>query len=55
MGVGRALMNAIPDEFRRNHVNIVNLDVPSEQEAAVGLYRALGFSVVAYYMRIRLT
>jgi ribosomal protein S18 acetylase RimI-like enzyme len=55
MGAGRALMNAILDEFRRNHVDIVNLDVPSEQEAAIGLYRALGFSVRAYNMRIRLT
>lgn len=54
MGVGRALLNAILDEFRKNHVDIVNLDVPVEQEAAVGLYRSLGFSIRAYNMRKRL-
>jgi len=48
MGVGRALMNAIPDEFHRNQVEIVNLDVPAELEATVGLYRGLGFSMRAY-------
>ncbi len=55
IGVGRALMNAVLDEFRRNHVDIVNLDVPGEQQAALGLYRALGFSVRAYNMSKRLT
>jgi len=48
-------MNAILDEFRRNHIDIVNLDVPSEQEAAVRLYRSLGFSIRAYNMRKRFT
>ena len=55
MGVGRALMNAMLEEFRKNHVDIVNLDVPVEQEAAVGLYRSLGFSNRAYNMTKRLT
>ncbi len=54
MGVGRALMNAILDEFRRNHIDIVNLDVPAEQEAAIRLYKKLGFTVRAYNMRRRL-
>jgi ribosomal protein S18 acetylase RimI-like enzyme len=55
MGVGRALMNVILDEFRRNHVDIVNLDVPGEQEAALGLYKSLGFFIRDYNMRKRLT
>lgn len=54
MGVGRALMKAILDEFHKNHVDIVNLDVPGEQEAAVGLYQSLGFSIRVYNMRKRL-
>ena len=54
MGVGRALMNGILDEFGRNHVDIVNLDVPSEQATAVGLYKSLGFSIRAYSMTKRL-
>lgn len=54
MGLGRALMNAVLDEFRRNHVDIVNLDVPVEQEAAIGLYRSVGFSIRAYNMKKRL-
>ena len=54
IGVGRALMDAIFDEFRRNSVDIVNLDVPADQEAAVGLYRSLGFSIRAHSMTKRL-
>lgn len=53
-GVGRALMNAILEEFRKNHIDVVNLDVPVEQGAAVGLYQSIGFSVRAYFMRKRL-
>ena len=49
------LMNAIPDEFRRNHVDIVNLNVPSEREAAVGLCWSLGFSIRACSVGKRLT
>lgn len=55
MGVGGALLTAILDEFRRNRVDIVDLDVPAEQEAAVGLYQKLGFSIRAHNMRKRLT
>ena len=55
MGAGRALMTGLLDEFRRNQVDIVDLDVPAEQEAAVGLYRKLGFSIRAHNMRKRLT
>ncbi len=55
MGVGRALMNAILGEFHSNHVDVVNLNAPAEQKAAIGLYRKLGFSVRAYNMRKRLT
>ena len=55
MGVGRALMNAILDEFRRNSVDIVNLDVPAEKEAALALYKSLGFTNRAYDMRKRLS
>ena len=55
MGAGRALLTAILDEFRKNHVDIVDLDVPAEQEAAVGLYRSLGFAIRSYNMRKRLT
>lgn len=47
-------MNVVLDEFRKNHVDIVNLDVSAEQEAAVGLCRSLGFSIRAYNMRKRL-
>lgn len=54
-GVGRALMNAIIDEFHRNNVDVVNLDAPAEQEAAIGLYRSLGFSVRSYNMAKRVS
>ena len=54
-GVGRALMKAILDEFRRNSVDIVNLDVPASEKPALGLYNSLGFSTRAYNMRKRLT
>lgn len=54
VGVGRALVNAILNEFRINNVDTVNLDVPAVQEDAIGLYRGLGFSIRAYNMRKRL-
>ena len=53
-GIGRALMNTLLDHFQRNGIDIVNLDVPTEQEAAVELYKKLGFYVRAYNMRKRL-
>ena len=54
-GVGRTLMKTLLDKFRRDGIDIVNLDVPGGQEAAVRLYRNLGFSVRAYNMRKRLS
>ena len=53
-GVGMALMNMLLDQFQRNGIDTVHLDVPVEQEAAVGLYRKIGFKVRAYNMRKRL-
>jgi ribosomal protein S18 acetylase RimI-like enzyme len=53
-GVGKSLMNKILNEFRRNGVDIVNLDVPGGQEAALGLYKSLGFYVRAYNLRKRI-
>jgi len=53
-GIGRALMNTLLEHFQRNGIDIVNLDVPTEQEAAVELYKKLGFYVRAYNMRKRL-
>ena len=53
-GIGRTLMNTLLDHFQRNGIDIVNLDVPTEQEASVELYKKLGFYVRAYNMRKRL-
>jgi len=53
-GIGRALMNTLLEHFQRNGIDIVNLDVPAEQEAAVQLYKKLGFYVRACNMRKRL-
>jgi ribosomal protein S18 acetylase RimI-like enzyme len=55
MGVGKSLMNTLLNQFRKDGIDIVNLDVPGGQDAAVGLYRSLGFSVRAYNMRKRLS
>jgi len=46
-GIGRALMDTLLEHFQRNGIDIVNLDVPAEQEAAVQLYKKLGFYVRA--------
>jgi ribosomal protein S18 acetylase RimI-like enzyme len=53
-GVGKKLMNTLLNEFQRNGIDIVNLDVPGGQEAAIGLYKSLGFQVRAYNMRKRI-
>ena len=53
-GIGRALMDTLLEHFQRNGIDIVNLDVPAEQEAAVQLYKKLGFYVRACNMRKRL-
>src|SRR4029077_20502372 len=50
-GIGKSLMIALLDEFGRNGIDTVNLDVPAQQEAALGLYRSLGFSIRAYNLR----
>jgi ribosomal protein S18 acetylase RimI-like enzyme len=54
-GIGKNLMNTLLFEFRKNGVDIVNLDVPGGQEAALGLYKSVGFYIRAYNMRKRLT
>jgi ribosomal protein S18 acetylase RimI-like enzyme len=54
MGVGKSLIRTLLNQFRRNGIDIVNLDVPGGQDAAIGLYRSLGFSIRAYNMRKRL-
>ena len=43
------------NRFKNGGIDIVNLDVPAEQEAAVRLYLKLGFFTRAYSMRKRLT
>jgi ribosomal protein S18 acetylase RimI-like enzyme len=55
MGVGKSLMNTLLNQFRKDGIDIVNLDVPGGQDAAIGLYRSLGFSIRAYNMRKRLS
>jgi len=53
-GIGKNLMNTLLNEFQRNGIDTVNLDVPGGQEAAIGLYKSLGFEVGAYNMRKRI-
>jgi ribosomal protein S18 acetylase RimI-like enzyme len=53
-GVGKTLMNTLLNKFQRNGIDTVNLDVPGGQEAALGLYKSLGFRVRAYNMRKRI-
>ena len=54
-GVGEALLSAILGRFKNDGIDIVNLDVPAEEGAAVRLYKKLGFHTRAYSMRKRLT
>ena len=50
-GVGTLLLNTLLDSFARSGVDLVILDVPVEQEAAVRLYKKHGFEVRAYNMK----
>jgi len=50
-GVGTRLMNTLLGQFRNDGIDIVILDVPAEQLAAVKLYEKLGFQTRAFNMR----
>ncbi len=51
MGVGTDLLNTLLENFSRVGIDLVLLDVPVEQEAAVRLYKKEGFDVRAYNMK----
>ena len=50
-GVGTALLNTLLEHFSREGIDLVLLDVPAKEEAAVRLYREAGFETRAYNMR----
>lgn len=50
-GVGTRLMNTLLGQFRNDRIDMVILDVPAEQLAAVKLYEKLGFHMRAFSMR----
>jgi ribosomal protein S18 acetylase RimI-like enzyme len=50
-GVGTALLNTLLEHFSRVGIDLVLLDVPAEEEAAVRLYKEEGFETRAYNMR----
>ncbi len=50
-GIGTSLLNTILENFRKAGIDVVILDVPAEQEAAVKLYKKIGFQVRAFNMR----
>ncbi len=50
-GVGTALLNTLLEHFSRAGIDLVLLDVPVEEEAAVRLYKKEGFDIRAYNMR----
>jgi len=50
-GVGTRLMNTLLGQFRNDGIDMVILDVPAEQLAAVKLYEKLGFQTRAFNMR----
>ena len=54
-GIGTALLDTLLDCFAKSGVDLVLLDVPVEQEAAVRLYKEQGFEVRAYNMKKYLT
>ncbi len=50
-GVGTRLMNTLLEHFRNDGIDVIILDVPAEQFAAVKLYEQLGFHMRAFNMR----
>ena len=54
-GIGTRLSNNLLEHFRSERIDLVLLDVPVEQMAAVKLYEKIGFNVRAFHMRKYLT
>ncbi len=50
-GVGTALVDTLLEHFSRVGIDLVLLDVPAKEEAAVRLYKGAGFETRAYNMR----
>ncbi len=50
-GVGTALLNILLEQFSQVGIDLVLLDVPAEEEAAIRLYKQEGFETRAYNMR----
>ena len=50
-GIGTSLLNTLLEQFGKDRIDMVLLDVPSDQMAAVRLYEKLGFHVRAFNMR----
>jgi|SRR5712692_10298095 len=50
-GVGTAMLNTLLENFSREDIELVLLDVPVEQDAAVRLYKGQGFDVRGYNMK----
>ncbi len=50
-GVGTALLNILLEHFSQVGIDLVLLDVPAEEEAAIRLYKQEGFETRAYNMR----
>ncbi len=50
-GVGTVLLNTLLEHFSRVGIDLVLLDVPAEERAAVRLYKEKGFETRAYNMR----
>jgi ribosomal protein S18 acetylase RimI-like enzyme len=49
-GVGRALLRSIVDEIGRRGIGNVGLDVMITNDAALSLYKRLGFTPIEYFM-----
>ena len=49
-GIGTGLLNTLLEHFRKDGIDLVILDVPAEQMAAVRMYEKLGFQVRAFNM-----
>ncbi len=50
-GIGTRLLNTLLEHFRSERIDLVLLDVPVEQMAAVKLYEKIGFNVRAFHMK----